>query len=145
MACDQLQKIGAYLDRELASAEREAFAAHLKTCAECAGEAARLERVSKFVGAAGWPAYAPRVKSWARKSQQRQFERFAQGLIAAALLVIVVSAGWMYRAQGSAASGVGRTPIAEAWEGQLFGLPSEASATADDDPLAHALLSEPPQ
>ena len=54
MACDiGREKVDAYLDGELPSAEASSLSAHMRTCPECAADALARVQTKRAVAAAG--------------------------------------------------------------------------------------------
>ncbi|MGD0090764.1 MAG: zf-HC2 domain-containing protein [Planctomycetota bacterium] len=140
MGCEVCVKAGAYLDHELPAREREAYEAHLSTCAECAQELARLERLSRFLSAAGTPEFSRPQLSWNPVVKRQKLVRFAEALMAAAGLVMAVCGFCLLKssAQPDSATVAG-------WERMALTQQAEAPpAPEPEDPIAQAVLRGQP-
>ena len=140
MECALFAKAGAYLDGELPAPERDAYAAHLGTCGECAQELARLERLSRFLSAAGTPESTRQRHSWGPQVKRQRLVRFAEALMAAAGLVMAVCGFWLFKisAQPDSAAVAG-------WERMAVTQQPDLTAAAEpDDPIVQAILRGQP-
>ena len=152
MACAFLCRTGAYLDQELAAAERAAYEAHLSACGECARELERLARLSRFLSAAGrnagdtipiQGAELPEFRFlWKPLAYRQKLVRFAELLMAAAALVMAVCGLWLLRS-GSRSDSAAMA----GWEQMALERvqPAElASESEGDEALVQAILRGQP-
>jgi anti-sigma factor RsiW len=99
MACDAWrEKLDAYLDGELASADAAELGAHMRTCGSCAADALERVQLKRSVAAAGKrfePSAELRAKitKIAGTKPQRQSSWGWRMLLLPAMLVIILSVG----------------------------------------------------
>ncbi|MGE0042207.1 MAG: zf-HC2 domain-containing protein [Vicinamibacterales bacterium] len=114
-------QLSAYLDDELAPADREACAAHLATCETCretADELAGIAAGAAALGASGpardlWPGIAARIVPAPARPAGRRISFSLPELALAATLLMAVSAGasWLAYTRGTPAPGRAEAPI----------------------------------
>jgi len=114
--CEQMRRVGAYHDGELSPEEQSAFEAHVAGCAVCAAELKQLRSLSCLLTGAELPGVPAEVLQRLREAprrSERTFVRWAEVLMAAAAIILVVCASWTFAAvgQGTAATGA-ETPWA---------------------------------
>lgn len=140
MSCDFLNKTGVYLDGELAAAEREAYEVHLSACEECSQELARLQRLSRFLSAAGMPEVGQPGPQWKAQLNRQRLVHFAELLTAAAVLVMAVCGLWLFRMSAGSAP-----VVVSGWERAAVGQQLEGGPAPEaDDPLVQVLLRGQP-
>jgi anti-sigma factor RsiW len=140
MECPFFSRTGAYLDRELPAAEREAYEAHLSGCRECARELARLERLSRFLSVGRTPEFGGPRPLWKAELSRQRLVRFAEVLTAAAAVVIAVCGFWLSRLNRPPDSAA--TP---AWERLAVAQQSEPAPSPEpEDPMLQVLLRGEP-
>jgi anti-sigma factor RsiW len=139
MGCAFFNKTGAYRDRELPAADRDAYEKHLVSCTECARELARLARLSTFLSAAQMPEMKLERPLWKTRRNRPNLVPFAEFLTAAAAVVIAVCGIWMFNpgARTESASVPG-------WERMAVGQADAAPAADAEDPIAQVLLRGQP-
>lgn len=104
-------RLSAYLDGELAAAERAALEAHLETCAQCRATLAELGRVVARAGALEdrepandlWPGVAQqirqgRVADRPVRHDRRRFSLTVPQLLAASVALVLLSGGGVWLA-----------------------------------------------
>jgi anti-sigma factor RsiW len=140
MNCNRCDKAGAYVDEAMSIAEREEFRAHLSTCAECAKEAERLQRIGRFVRAAGLPEPGDLVRKFRQRQRaQKLLVRVATMLTGAAAAIIVVSG--LSLILNPPDSG----PASMSWQAAALSQQIDSPSQSDpDDPIAKALLQDKP-
>jgi anti-sigma factor RsiW len=146
MGCEKQNKIGAYLDRELPETERASVEAHLSACSECSAELARLQRLKNFLVAARMPQMVrPRAVFEARMNSQRVV-RFAEYLMAAAAIIIVVCTISLVKTSVPDQSPVttATSQPVQNWERMALSLQPETTSTENEDPMVQVLLRDQP-
>ncbi len=148
MNCTWNEKLNALHDGELDSDARASVAAHVATCAECATELARTQRVARFVKAATFPSMSELGMARLRdKLNGRRTLRLAGWLTSAAALVMLTCGAALYAMQSPATHGGSSVAINTTGEETNSVLvnavvPGSELATAAEsvDPLALAVL-----
>ena len=104
-ACEHIRQVGAYHDGELGPEESRLFEAHLARCAVCGGELKELRRLSRFLAGARIPDAPAEVIERLHEApgavRERVTLRLAEWLTAAAAVVLLVCAVWMWSGRAS--------------------------------------------
>ncbi|MGD0088730.1 MAG: zf-HC2 domain-containing protein [Planctomycetota bacterium] len=136
MGCPHCERIGAFLDGELAASERAACEAHLLGCVECALELEHLKQMSLLLSVAlEAERHTHHAGLTCARLRQRRLLWWSKGLALAASLLLLVS-GFLLATTG------GRTYSAAdiAWE-QAALMPQLAAVRIETiDPVAQKLL-----
>jgi len=138
MDCQHTQRVGAYKDGELSTADRETFSAHLSACPACSNELARLERLSVWFAAAKNEVRSPQAV-WRARLNERRIERLATVLTAAAAVVLVACGLMLVNRRDATTSAASSTP-ARAWERVAVTHSFETQA----EPAVEAVVAEDP-
>jgi len=98
MACDSwTEKLDAYLDGELSSAEAQALSEHLRGCAGCAAESLSRVQQKRAIHAAGHrytpdPAFRARIQQSIAVRRRSALSRLWMPVLAAAMALLIVGA-----------------------------------------------------
>lgn len=144
MGCESSKKCGAYLDGELPQAERAAFDAHVSACGECSVELARLKRLKTFLSAAQMPHMIRPRAGFEARLNSRRLVRFAEFLMSAAAIVIVVCAISLLKMNEPRPAPAPAQPV-PTWERMALSQQPDPGAVAEnEDPLVQVLLRDQP-
>ena len=131
--CERTRQVSAYHDGELPLEERRALEAHLSHCPVCAEELQQLRGISRFLAGARLPDApaellqrlhdAPRVR-------ERVVTRMAEVLMAAAAVVLVVCAGWIF---ATLSEGGATTAASDSWEVTAITLNADTTSSETQD------------
>ncbi|MCY3019672.1 MAG: zf-HC2 domain-containing protein [Planctomycetota bacterium] len=140
MGCPHCERIGAFLDGQLAGAERAACEEHILSCRECTLELEYMKRMALLLSVA---MQAERQSPHARVTfsglKQRKLLRWSKGLALAASLLFAVS-GFLVLGEGGRA----HSSADVAWQ-QAAVMPQMAMVEVDlVDPVAQKLLGMRP-
>jgi len=134
--CPHLPQVSAYHDGALEPSAAQALHEHMTRCADCAGELARLRRLSGLLADVPVPAMRPGAmvrmhRAVAATRQRVVVMRLARVLSAAAATILVVCTAWLWV---SAQSGQPESWGISSWEAVAVG--------SIDDTDAEALLAQ---
>lgn len=133
MICGKTIFVEAYYDGEMDSAERAAFEAHLRTCAECREELAHLRRISSEISKASIPALSntamARFHGSVNVAEERGVLRLAEWLTAAAAAVLAIGLTGLFRHDTTHAS------APDTWEQAAIAYPTDHDPTVQSDVL----------
>ena len=139
--CPKTHELGAYHDGECSEAARAEWEAHVKACAACAGELARMQKLSDLLRRAARPAPAAEALERLHRSVDRLPQvgvwRLAAGFAAVAASILLVSSLWLWRISVGQAAG-GPLPV---WE-TVAVAPQDASGAAAPEQLARWIVTD---
>ena len=97
--CERIERIGAYHDGELPTAEASALARHVEDCPACREELHRLRVLSGWLSAAPEvpPAAVERLRGAFQPYRSQSVLRLAKALTVAAAVVLLVCSAFLYR------------------------------------------------
>lgn len=130
-SCEQTRQVNAYHDGELSPEDARPFEAHLAQCAACARELERLRGVSRFLAGARMPGVPAEVIERLHENlavvRERVVVRMAEMLTAAAALVLITCAAWVWHGLGETESQA--AAAVSAWERVAVTLRVETSVS----------------
>jgi len=98
--CGQADRLSAYYDGEIPEPERAALEAHIRGCPLCAGEMARLQRLSRLICSTGRMEMSSQALERLHQSLDLQPKiailHMAEVFAAVAALILVASVIWLY-------------------------------------------------
>ena len=132
--CEYQVKIHAYHDGELPPLERQSVEVHLRACPACARELASLRRMSELFASARLPELSPAALHRLHRGKILVLEpalvRTSEFFAAAAAAMLLVCAGWLWRASASPESAAMPSWVE-------VPVTYQADASTDNDPGAH--------
>jgi len=133
MSCGQVHRVEAFYDGEMSSADRDAFAAHLVSCADCMAELDALQRLSRHVKSASIPSVSKdafaRFHGTVNVAEERGVLRLAEWLTVAAAAVLVIGLTGLFRHDTTHAS------APDVWEQAAIAYPADHDPTVQSDVL----------
>jgi anti-sigma factor RsiW len=134
MSCDQVQHVEAFYDGEMSSADRDAFAPHLASCADCMAELYALQRLSRHVKSVSIPSVSKdvfaRFHGALNVAEERGVLRLAEWLTVAAAAVLVIGLTGLFRHDTTHTASA-----PDVWEQAAIAYPADHDPTVQSDVL----------
>lgn len=101
MSCEQIERIGLYVDDEMPASERHEFEAHFRSCPECVAGLVDLSKLANSISATDsvhvpdtlWPSIEKRLQKVAQTQKKRRFRLPGGPWAMAALIALAVGLG----------------------------------------------------
>jgi anti-sigma factor RsiW len=133
MSCDQVQRVEAFYDGEMPSAQREEFASHLARCPVCMAELDALQRLSRELAALSIPSVSDealaRFHGSLNVAEERGVLRLAEWLTAAAAAILAIGLTGLFKHDTTHAS------APDTWEQAAIAYPTDHDPTVQSEML----------